>query len=324
MEKDIFVVIEHIRGEIADISYTMLAAANQLAAESGGSVIALLLGEGAANLANNLAADRVFSVDHPQLAEFNSEVYMQVLSKVLEEHQPRLTIVGDTSSGAELAGGLSIRMGYPLISSCLALWAEGDQLSYRVQICGGKIQAEGELPAPNVLVAMIPGAYRAEEGQAEHPPEVITLGAPSIEEASVRLREYIEPDITDVDISKEDILVAVGRGIGNEDNLDVVRELAEALGGTLCASRPVVDQGWLPTTRLVGKSGKRVKPDIYLALAISGAPEHTEAIQESEMIIAINTDPDAPIFEIANYGTTLDIFELVPELTKRLSMIPQA
>lgn len=226
--------------------------------------------------------------------------------------------------GAELAGGLSIRMGYPLVSSCQALWAEGDQLSYRAQICGGKIHAEGELPAPNVLVAMIPGAYHAEEGQTEHPPEVIKLEAPPLEEPRVRLKEYIESDISDVDISKENILVAIGRGIGNEDNLEVARELAEALGGTLCASRPVVDQGWLPTTRLVGKSGKRVKPGVYLVLAISGAPEHTEAIQESEMIIAVNTDPDAPIFDIATYGTTLDLFELVPELTKRLSMIPQA
>lgn len=324
MEKNIFVIIEHIRGEVTNISYTMLAAAQQLAVELGGSVNALLLGDGAVSLADNLAADRVFSVEYPQLAEFNSELYMQVLSKVLEEHQPRLTLIGDTSTGAELAGGLSIRMGYPLVSSCLALSVEGDQLSYRAQICGGKIQAEGELPAPNALVAMIPGAYRAEEGQAEHPPEVITLEAPSLEEPRVRLKEYIEPDISNVDISKENILIAVGRGIGNEDKLEVAHELADALGGTLCTSRPVVDQGWLPTTRLVGKSGKRVKPGVYLALAISGAPEHTEAIQESEMIIAVNTDPDAPIFDIATYGTTLDLFELVPELTKRLSMIPQA
>ena len=125
------------------------------------------------------------------------------------------------------------------------------------------------------------------------------MAAPPPAVSRIRLRQYLAPDSSDVDLSKESILIAVGRGIQNQDNLALADELAAALGGTVCASRPVVDQGWLPTTRLVGKSGKRVKPKLYLALGISGATEHVEAITDSETIVAVNTDPNAPIFNVA-------------------------
>jgi electron transfer flavoprotein alpha subunit len=132
------------------------------------------------------------------------------------------------------------------------------------------------------------------------------------------VKEYIEPEAGDVDISTESLLISVGRGIQSEDNIEIAEELAEALGGVVSASRPVVDQGWLPTSRLVGKSGYQVKPKVYLALGISGAPEHTESITGSEVIIAINTDPAAPIFNIAKYGVVEDIFDLVPVLTEKI------
>ena len=134
----------------------------------------------------------------------------------------------------------------------------------------------------------------------------------------IALRQYIEPAVTDVDIAKEPILVAVGRGIQNQDNLSLAEELAEALGGVVCASRPVVDQGWLPPTRLVGKSGKRVRPKLYLALGISGAPEHVQAITDSEVIVAVNIDPAAPIFDVAQYGAIVDLFDLLPVLTEKI------
>jgi electron transfer flavoprotein alpha subunit len=126
------------------------------------------------------------------------------------------------------------------------------------------------------------------------------------------------PEAGDVDISKEEILISVGRGIQNQDNLELAQELADALGGVLVASRPVVDQGWLPISRLVGKSGKKVKAKLYLALGISGAPEHIEALGDSEMILAVNTDPQAPIFNVAKFGTTVDLFDLVPALTEKI------
>jgi len=134
----------------------------------------------------------------------------------------------------------------------------------------------------------------------------------------VTLKEYIEPEAGDVDISKEPILISVGRGIQNEDNIELAEELAGLLGGTVCSSRPIVDQGWLPTSRMVGKSGKSVKPKLYLALGISGAPEHIEGMGESETIVAINMDPNAPIFDIATYGVEIDLFDLIDPLLEKV------
>jgi electron transfer flavoprotein alpha subunit len=165
---------------------------------------------------------------------------------------------------------------------------------------------------------MVPGGYKPEDGQSSSPPEVVKATDPQIEDLKISVNRYDEPETGDVDISTEPLLIAVGRGIQLEDNIELAEELAEAIGGVVCASRPVVDQGWLPTSRLVGKSGYQVKPKIYLALGISGAPEHTEGMTASETIIAINTDPAAPIFNIAKYGVVEDIFDLVPVLTEKL------
>jgi electron transfer flavoprotein alpha subunit len=165
---------------------------------------------------------------------------------------------------------------------------------------------------------MVPGGYKPEDGQRSTPPPVTTVETPEFQDLKIRVSQYIEPEAGDVDIASEPLLVAVGRGIQLEDNIELAEELAEAIGGEVCASRPVVDQGWLPTSRLVGKSGYQVKPKVYLALGISGAPEHTEGISGSDTIIAINTDPAAPIFNIAQYGVVEDIFDLVPVLTEKL------
>ena len=180
--------------------------------------------------------------------------------------------------------------------------------------------AEGALPGTTTLVTMVPGGYKAEQGQSTQAPSVTSVPAPTFEGLRVTLKQYIEPDTSDVDITKEKMLVSVGRGIQNKDNIEIANELAAALGCAVSSSRPVVDQGWMPTTRLVGKSGKHVKPKIYLALGISGAPEHVEGMGDSEVIIAVNTDPNAPIFNIAKYGTTTDMFDLVPVLTEKVKL----
>ena len=181
--------------------------------------------------------------------------------------------------------------------------------------------AEGELPQPTALVTMVPGGYKVEEGQTDKAPKVTDVPAPDLGEIRVQLVEYIEPEAGDVDISKESFLVAVGRGLQNEDDLALAQELADAFGGAVCASRPIVDQGWLPTTRLVGKSGLAVKPKIYLALGISGAPEHAQAITDSDMIIAINTDPNAPIFNIAKFGAEVDLIEFTEVMLEQLQKV---
>jgi electron transfer flavoprotein alpha subunit len=202
-----------------------------------------------------------------------------------------------------------------MVSSCRDFSADGKFVS---QICGGKIMAEGDLPGPTALVTMVPGGYKAEQGQSSQSPAVTSIAAPALDNLRVILKQYIEPDTSDVDITKESVLVSVGRGIQNKDNIELANELAEALGGTVCASRPVVDQGWLSISRLVGKSGKSVKPKVYLALGISGAPEHVEGMSASDVIIAVNTDPNAPIFNVAKYGTTVDLLDLAPTLTEKV------
>jgi len=315
MNQDLFVVIEHLRGQVSDLSYVMLAAARALAGRSGGSVVAVLLGHQAQELAADLSADKVLYMDHALLAHFTPDAHSRALAALIREANPRAVFLGNTSIGADVASVLSARLGLPLISSCRSINEQGRFVS---QICGGKILAETELADTTTLVMMIPGGYAPEAGRSAAAPAVTLVPAPALDDVRVTLRQYFEPEAGDVDISKEPILIAVGRGIQNQGNLELADELAKALGGVVCASRPVVDQGWLPTSRLVGKSGKRVKAKLYLALGISGAPEHVEAITDSEAIVAVNTDSAAPIFEVAKYGTTADLFDLVPLLTEKI------
>ena len=319
MKQVIYVLIEHLRGQVSDISYIMLAAAHKIAEEIDGSVVAVMLSHNAQELANNLSVNRVLYFDHPALADFSPSAYQRVLGELIYENKPRLVLFGDTTMGVEVAAPLSARLNLPLVSYCRSIQTQAGVLKFTSQICGGKIMVEGDMPGPTALVTMIPGAYKAEQGHSLQPPVVVwATPSSSLDDLPIRFKRYIEPSVSDVDIAKEPILISVGRGIQNQDNILIAQELADALGGVICASRPVVDQGWLPTTRLVGKSGKRVKPRIYLALGISGATEHVEAIGDSEMIIAINTDPEAPIFNIAKYGATVDLFDLVPALTENV------
>ncbi len=218
----------------------------------------------------------------------------------------------------DAVGGISAQLGLPLVSSVRSIETGSKLIS---QICGGKIMAECELPETTALITLVPGGYKPELGQSTQSPPVSSIPVQALDGLHTTLKQYIEPETGDVDISKEPLLIAVGRGIQNQDNISLAEELAQAIGGVVCASRPVVDQGWLPTSRLVGKSGSTVKPKVYLAIGISGAPEHVEAITGSDVIIAINTDPAAPIFNIAKYGTTADLFDLVPALTEQIRNI---
>jgi len=315
MSQDIYIVIEHLRGQVADISYVMLAGARDLAQYSGGKVVGILLGYNNQALARNLAADRIVYFDHPLLAEFTSDAYQKVVSSVLQNDKPRAVIFGSTTIGADIASVLSVRLNLPLVGLCQSFGHDGRYIS---QIYGGKMMVEGALPEPATLVTMIPGGYKPEQGYSEQPPVLERMEPMALDDLRVTLTGYIEPEAGDVDIANEAILIAVGRGIQTEDNIELAEELAELINGTVCASRPVVDQSWLPTSRMVGKSGKTVKPKLYLAMGISGAPEHVEGIVDSETIIAINTDPAAPIFDIAKYGAEVDMLDLMEVLIEQI------
>jgi electron transfer flavoprotein alpha subunit len=314
MNQDVYVIIEHLRGQVADISYIMLAAGRDLAGVTGGEVVAVLLGHNAQGLADTLAADRVVYADDPALAEFTSDAYQKALAGLISNDEPRAVFFGNTTIGSDVAGVLSARLSAPLVSSCIRV-KDGKIVS---QICGGKIMTESELADATTLITMSPGGYKPEQGQSQSPAQVTTVDLSVEGDAKVVLKEYIEPEIVGVDVTKEDVLIAIGRGIQTEDNIELAEELAQLLGGAVCASRPVVDQGWLPTSRMVGKSGQHVKPKLYIALGISGAPEHVEGMTDAETIVAVNIDPDAPIFDVAKYGVEIDLFDLIDYLIEAL------
>jgi electron transfer flavoprotein alpha subunit len=318
MNQDIYVLVEQFKGKVTDMACMALAQAKELATASGGKVVGVLLGHNAAGLAKDLAADKVLLYDDTALADFTWDAYLKVLAGLVKADMPRLVLLGETTIGADTACGLSVRLGLPLVSNCQRIHYASGKFNYTSQVCGGKLQAQGVFPDGTVLVTLVPGAFKAEQGKSATPPLVVTMPVPPLEGLRVKLSHYIEPEGGDVDISKEGLLVSVGRGVQNQDNIEMAQELADALGAVVTGSRPVTDQGWLATSRLVGKSGKSVHPKVYLAFGISGAPEHTEAITGSEMIIAINTDPVAPIFNLAKYGAVVDMLDLLPVLTDQV------
>lgn len=321
MCNEVCVVVETLRGQLTDITFTMLAAARRLADGLNTKVAALLVGKDVQPLAAELgAADRVVCVEHAGLAEFNPEAHLCAVAGALGGHSPRLVLFGHTAIGTDLACGVALRRRWPIATSCRTFSVVDGVVQYAAPTCGGKLIATGSLPEPTCVATLMPGGYKPDEGRRGGTPPVETVAAPAgLDRVRTRFKRYIDPPKTDVDIAKVGVLVSIGRGIQNQDNIAVAERLAKALGGVVSGSRPVVDQGWLPTTRLVGKSGKQVKPKLYLAVGISGAPEHLEGVPEAELMVAINTDPKAPIFDVATFGATCNALELMPVLTEKLS-----
>jgi electron transfer flavoprotein alpha subunit len=316
---DVAVVIEHQGGAPAEVSFEMLAKGREVASALGGAVTAILPGHGVRGLVEALgAADQVLLVEHESLAQYNPVAYERAVAVALRELAPRLTLVASSSMGLDQAGGLSIGHGWPLCAYCRDVAIRDGTLCAVSQIYGGKLVAEADIPGEHALCAMLPGAAQAAMGRVEGTPPVRVVEPPALDALPVRFKRLIHPEAGDVDITREGILVSVGRGIGSQDNIAVVEELAAALGAAVSASRPIVDQGWLPKTRQVGKSGLSVKPRLYLAVGISGAPEHIEGMRGAELIVAVNTDRQAPIFGVAHYGVAADLFDVLPALTERI------
>jgi len=318
MSQDVFALIEHRDGQITESSFEVLGKARGLAATTGGSAVAVVLGQDVAPVTQQMgAADRVIEIVGDSVADFTPLGYVAALAPVIRDEEPFLMLLPNSAVGMDVAAGLSGALGAPLAAYATAVAVEGGSTVVTSQIYAGKLDAEAVLDGGTGLVTVIAGSFPAGEGQGDGAPAVHRVDAPA-PDGRVRFRRLIQPEAADVDITKEDILVAVGRGIGDGDDIEVVEELAEALGGAVACSRPVVDAGWLPKARQVGKSGHKVKPRLYVAVGISGAPEHLEGMRDAELIIAINSDPKAPIFGVAHYGTTEDLFDVVPALAEAL------
>ena len=324
MSNDIYVLAEHLQGRLNDITFELLGKGRELARQLGGRLTALLLGKGIEHLAGELgAADAVLYLEDERLAEFTPEAYVRVSAPLLRERAPRLLLLGNTSMGMDLAPALAAELGIPLITNCTELRLEdGKKVVATGQICGGKLLVEAALAEEQgmAIAAVMPGAFPAERGRAEGggAPQLEKLSPAPLGDLKTAFKRLIEPQREDVDISQEPVLVAVGRGLEREEDLKLAEELAEALGGVLCATRPIVDRGWLPLSRLVGRSGMAVKPKLYIALGVSGAPEHLEGVKSAELFIAVNSDPSAPIFNAAHYGVVEDLTKLLPVLTAEL------
>ena len=319
MGNDILVLAEHQAGSISDITFELLGKAKDLASASGGRAVVALFGS--AGLASELgAADLVLTVDDPALEHYTAEAYEKTLAHVVDEQQPRLVLLGTTTAGLDLAASLSQTWSAPLVSYVVGLEHEGEALVATAQIYGGKLMAEVALEGEHAIAAVTAGSFSGEAGRGVGSPATESVSAPADLGAGLRTTfvEMIVPEAGDVDITAAEMLVAVGRGIGSEGDVELVQQLADAMGAPLAASRPVTDLGWLPKSRQVGKSGVKVKPRAYLMFGISGAPEHLEGMRDAELIIACNTDAQAPIFDTAHYGTTADLFDLLPELTEKL------
>ncbi|RQG89047.1 electron transfer flavoprotein subunit alpha/FixB family protein [Natrarchaeobius halalkaliphilus] len=311
---DVLVVAEHRRGEVRDASYEVITAGRELAAETGGELhVAVISGtvDGFAEKCNRDGVDAVHTVDHGE--EFNHGVYSQTVTKLFDELAPQYVLVPNSVNGLDYAPAVANRLGLPIVTDTIDLESDGDALTATREMYGGKVETTVALEGEAVVT--IRGAeWPAAEGTGDATVESFD---PEIDESALgsNVTGFEEVAGGDVDISDAEVLVSVGRGIDEEENLEIIRDLADALGATVSSSRPIVDNGWLPKNRQVGQSGKVVTPDVYIAIGISGAVQHVAGMKGSDTIVAINTDPNAPIMDIADYAIHDDLFDVVPALT---------
>ena len=321
----IFVLTEHRQGQVRDITYEMLTKARELAAKTSAEVIAVMLGKNVKEHAKAIAeyAKSVLVVEDARLENFNSETYRTILTKLITEHKPILLMMGHTSYGVDLAPRLAAALNLPLATDCIDLIFEGDTLKVTRQMYGGKVNVSVTVRKAETYVATVRQATFAP--QKPTPPEtgqITEIPSPLTEEIQEkRFIQYLLPPPGGVDITAAEKLVGVGRGIKDAANIQIVEQLAKTMGAVVSCSRPIVDKGWLPTDRQVGTSGKTVKPKLYLAVGISGAFQHILGMKSSDLIIAINKDPKAPIFSFADYGIVDDLFKVVPALNNKIAEI---
>jgi len=317
MSASIWVLVEQWRGQVSEITYEVLALGRELADGLGVPLQAVLLGHNAKALADSLGkANSVLYADHPALVEPTPEACTIALAQLLGERQPEALLIPLTNVTLGIGSLVSAAVGVPVINFCKQVSVVSGGLQAQCVLYGGKIEAVVKAKQKPALFGIWPGARTPDQGRATSAPQVETVGVAFPRDPCVRLKRYVEPEAGDVDVTKQNVLVSVGRGIQSRDNLELAEELAETLGGAVCGSRPVIDQGWLPLTRQIGKSGLTVKPKLYLAAGISGAPEHVEGIKGADLIVAINSDPRAPIFDVAHYGVVGDALDVLPALTE--------
>jgi electron transfer flavoprotein alpha subunit len=325
MSNGILVFIEHRDGAINKTSFEAIAAAQSLGSDLNQNVSAVMLGSGAKSLTVQIAEyalAKIVYAENDKLANYTPDGYTDAMERVVRSLDPQFVIMPHTYLVRDYAPKLAARFGKAMISDCIRAKITEGKVTFTRRIFLGKIDADviSEADAP-VFATFQSGAFRgdqAQKGSAAAPVETMP-----VEVGDVRMKP--EPPFQEVkqavDLSKADVIVAIGRGIKSKDNIELAQKLAEALGGDIAASRPICDAEWLPIDRQIGSSGQTVAPKLYIALGISGAIQHLVGMKNSGTIVAINKDPEAPIFDIADYGIVGDLFEAVPVLTEEIKKL---
>ena len=332
--KGVFIYAQQVDGEISPIAFELLGKAKDLAADLDTNVTAVLLGSGVKRLADQLAeygADRVIVVDSPVLETYRTEPYTQALAAVINEYKPEIMLVGATAIGRDLGPRVSARVGTGLTADCTKLEIgdfplnplpgkeqKHNQLLMTRPAFGGNTIATIACPDNRPQMATVrPGVMQKIEPVAGAKAEVVEF-SPELKENNcyVEILDVVKEVAEVANIQDAKILVSGGRGVGSKENFKLLEDLAQAIGGTVSCSRAVVDNGWMPKDLQVGQTGKTVRPNVYFAIGISGAIQHTAGMEESDVIIAINKDESAPIFDVADYGIVGDLNKIVPLITE--------
>jgi electron transfer flavoprotein alpha subunit len=308
----VLVIAEHREGRLRDATLEAITAAALL-----GEVSVAVIAREPAGLTASVAVTGVAEILHVAVAadEFESDVWIAVAQSLIEERQPRYVVAPWSVDAMGYAPAVAARTGLALATDVYAFEKEAGSLLVDRAFYGGKVEARLTLGSTGAFVLVRPGAFAPAPPTEEAAP--VTEIDVTATNRSARHREYLQPMSNgDVDITTAKVLLAIGRGVGEKDNIARFEELAEQMGAEMAVSRPLVDAGWVTSARQVGQSGRTVKPSVYLAFGISGAIQHLAGMRESETIVAVNTDPDAAIFGVAEIGAVADIFDVADELEK--------
>ena len=322
---DILIVLEESNGQIHRMGLESIAAGQRLSDEMGLTAGALVLdgkADGLADQASKYQLGEVLKVNDALLESYSADGYSEAVKQIIDQENPTYVLFGHTYQVRDYVPRLSAKLNKPFLVDNIAIRVENGQPIFTKQMFNAKLSADVEANGSGpFLVSFQSAAFSMDAAAA---------GSASIRESTVQLdtamiRTKSEPPFQEeaggVDLTSADIIVSIGRGIGKEENIPLAVELSKALGGELAASRPVVDSGWLPSAHQIGSSGQSVSPKLYLALGISGAIQHVVGMKGSKNIVTINKDPDAPIFEISDYGVVGDILEIIPKLTEAIQAL---
>ncbi|NQZ95414.1 MAG: electron transfer flavoprotein subunit alpha/FixB family protein [Myxococcales bacterium] len=316
----ILVVAEIQNGAIREASYELASVAQSLAGTSGREVKSLVMGSGIGALAEEFSkkgGGSVLVADDAALENYNVDAANAAVRAAVEAASADLILLSNTPSGWDVAPRLAAGLDAGFVGDCFRIDFDGGQFNFRRRVFNGKLDAHVSAIEGTIVATVQPGATPPFEGTTDGSTSDLSVG---FEGVRAKFVETKKSDSTGVDLSKADIIVSGGRGVGAPEKFaEVIQPLADALGGAMGASRPVVDAGWLPHHYQVGSSGQVVQPKLYIAAGISGAIQHLVGMKSSNYIIAINKDPDAPIFEVANLGVVADLFDVVPALTEAVN-----